>query len=146
MAEDRDVAGAATAAASTCRVGETVTDAAHGLDERAVFAELLAQRAHVHVDVAVGDDRVLADHAAQQVGAREHAAGVRGQEVQQPHLGRRQVEQLLGDARFVAAEVDRQGAAHDPFAAAALRRAAAPRRSTTLTRATSSRGLKGLAM
>src|SRR5690606_35837310 len=53
---------------------EAITDAAHGLDQLAVLADLLAHGADVDVDVAVDHDRVIADDAREQVRAREHAA------------------------------------------------------------------------
>jgi hypothetical protein len=40
-----------------------VADAANGLDQVAVVAEFLPERTDVHVDVAIDDDGVLADHA-----------------------------------------------------------------------------------
>ena len=93
------------------RLVEPIADAADGFDELAGVAELLPQALDVDVDRPLQHDRVLADGGVHQLEARERAAGLADQDLEQAELGRRQRQLLVAIERPVAVPVD-----HDPLA------------------------------
>ena len=106
------------------------------------MAELLAQLGDVDLDrarLAGGDE---APHRLEQLVARDHLAGAAHEIVEQ-------IELALGEHDLAAVDVHLAGAARDRHRSDARPRrpaagGAAARRSTALTRATSSRGENGL--
>ena len=60
--------------------------------------ERLAQALDVHVDRALLDEHVVAPDAVEQLRAAVHALGMRHEEVQQPELGRAELDSVVAVA------------------------------------------------
>src|ERR1700760_2732531 len=77
---------------------ERVTRAAHGADRILLAAriEQLAQAADVHVDGALVDIDVAAPDAVEQLLAREHAARMLQEKLEQAVLGRPEIDRPAG--------------------------------------------------
>src|ERR1700675_4541677 len=77
---------------------ERVAGAAHGADRILLAAgiEQLAQAADVDVDGALVDIDVAAPDAVEQLLAREHAAGMLEEELQQAIFGRAEIDLAAG--------------------------------------------------
>jgi hypothetical protein len=104
-----------------------------------VGAQLGADAADVGVDGPLGDVVVLGARPVDELGAGEDEAGALEERGQDPELGGGEIDAGALDPDLVAGEVDLE-AAVAPVAPGA----GAVRRRTVLTRAASSRGLKGL--
>src|SRR6266542_5925596 len=83
---------------SLLRRRELISEAARGLDRdlgHAAVQQLLAQAAHVHVDEAGVAPGLVAPYAGQQVVAREHAARLGAERLQQLERGRSERERRV---------------------------------------------------
>ena len=120
---------------------ELVADAEARLDERVlrrVAIDLLPQPADEDVDRAVAVGLTAAPDLLQQLVARDDAATVERERVEEPELGRREPDALAVDERLHLARVDAELLDLDRVAAALLA-GRTPRRAAAPTRATSSR-------
>ena len=102
------------------------------------MVDLLAQLAHEDVDRAVAVRGAAAPDPLQQLVAREDAAHVERERVQEPELGRRQLGAHTVDVRLHVLRVQAQLLDHDLVAARAGSCARVPRRAAAPTRAVSS--------
>src|SRR5581483_1639570 len=87
---------------------KAVAHAPHGFDAVTKTAELLAQPHHLRVHRAVEAVEVRAPEPFQQVVARERAAGMAQQKLEQVHLATRQVEVRPAEARAVRAWIEHE--------------------------------------
>src|SRR5262249_45057661 len=114
-------------------VVERVARAAHGADRVLLAAgiEQFAQASDMHVDGALVDIDVAAPDAVEQLLAREHAAGMLKEKLQQPVFGRPEIDRTsgAGDAALLAVELDIAESEHggEPFGAGAPEQALHPR-------------------
>ena len=104
--------------------------------------QLLAQPADVHVDRARAAGVLVAPHVGQQQVARQHAAAVLDQILEQQEFLRGQPHLLAVHVDGVPLDVDRERAVFERRRPGPTGRCA--RRSSAATRAVSSRGLNGL--
>jgi len=99
----------AAVSATPAALTEAVADRPHGVDQSgALLAELGAQAPDVDVDGARAAVVLVAPHPRQQHLAREHLAGVLGEELQQLVLHVREIERTSGDRGLVGLDVERQ--------------------------------------
>src|SRR5438309_1384894 len=93
---------------SSSRGLQHVADPAHGVHESRLAAGLglAAQVADVDLERVGGGAEVIAPHAVEDRGARQHLARMAHQQFEQQELGARELERALAAARLVRARVE----------------------------------------
>jgi hypothetical protein len=88
---------------------QPVAHAAHGLDERrAVHVDLLAQVAHVGLDVAGVAAEVVVPDVVEDLCLRQHARGILHEVAKEPELGGRELDRHAGSPDLVGVVIERE--------------------------------------
>src|SRR6266702_1868631 len=125
------------------RFPEAVADAANRLHPLTGVAQLRAQPLDVHVDGACLDIGLRLPHRLEQLRAAQHPVAPLDELVEEPELGRRELDLLAAHRDAMRAPIQRNRTGGEPTPQATA--GAARRRKMAATRSTSSLGENGLA-